>query len=233
MRFFAIAGLMATSVSAAAIAKEACSGTVTKTMTPAPVTATEEVYHNVYYTTSTVTRVALQSSAPAKNNAAAAASSPAPTSTSSSVATHKAKRACAAAKTETVTAEPSTTTVYETQTRTLAARETQTVAACQANNNFGLFKGTLAMRSSGGQLASTKTLDNMSTAEECCNACFTSPDGCMAWSFNGSVTNGDATQGCTMSVMSGGCPSSSGTQTQVYKNDEKALVGVGPCLVQQ
>lgn len=123
-----------------------------------------------------------------------------------------------------------TETVSTTYTIHRAAQATATAAACQASNNYGLVKGSLDLNLNG-PVPSVQTFPDY-TIEQCCNACFNSADGCMAWSFDGSANSDAVVAGCSVYTMADGCPNTSLTQAIMYPNDDKPVVGLGACDVQ-
>ncbi|KAK4502344.1 hypothetical protein PRZ48_005769 [Zasmidium cellare] len=155
-------------------------------------------------------------------------------------AAQKAKRAlsaravCATPSTTLTTTIPATTTTI-TSMHTLSryARATVTAPACDASTNYGLFNGTLNRNLYYGY-GKTPTFQSYPSLNisSCCQQCFQNSDGCVAWSFDGSVNNTDQTKGCVMALYDGGCPTRWGADTIRYENERKFAVGLGRCNVQ-
>lgn len=114
------------------------------------------------------------------------------------------------------------------------ARATVTAPACDAATNYGLFNGTLNrnLYYGYGKTATFQSFPNLNISS-CCQQCFSDTDnGCMAWSFDGSVNNTDKVDGCVMAMYDGGCPTRWGADTIKYDNQRKFSVGLGRCNVQ-
>lgn len=113
------------------------------------------------------------------------------------------------------------------------ARATVTAPACSSDNNYGLVNGTLNRNFvfGYGEAPVYKSFSNVTT-EECCKKCFQSEDGCVAWSYGGTVNNTEPYDGCVMAMYDGGCPTHWGADTIVYQNEKKYPVGMGACNVQ-
>ncbi|KAF2725322.1 hypothetical protein K431DRAFT_281276 [Polychaeton citri CBS 116435] len=219
MHFFKTLALCPLAAQAAVLARQGCDATSTVTVTPSPITQVKEIYTNAGKATTTATRYALLASS-------SAVSSP------QEEKKLKQRQCPSPTATTTITGPAETITSTATVTYTKAVRATATAAACQASNNYGLVHGTLNLNQNSGALPQVQRFADLTTVEDCCAACFSSEAGCMAWSFGGSVTNGNAEDGCVMSLASAGCPSVSGTEVIVYENEEKPLVGIGGCDVQ-
>lgn len=185
----------------------------------------DAVFSIDYYTTSIVTAYALSPTS-AANTSRFSNSTPSSSAHLFTAAAYAAGLSCANENviTITTTAPTPTTTITATYTISKAYRGTTTVPACQPTANYGLFNGTLNVNYVGpiGQPA-TVSFPNLAIAD-CCMECFTSDGGCLSWAFDGVGT-------CSLSVVDGECPSSSGTESLRYPNDEKPAVGVGPCDV--
>lgn len=145
-----------------------------------------------------------------------------------------ARSVCATpSSTITTTVGATTTTITNMHTLSRYARATVTAPACDANNNYGLFNGTLNrnLYYSYGKHPTFQEYPDLSE-EDCCKKCFQNEDGCVAWSFDGSVNNTDAVQGCVMALYDGGCPNKWGADTIKYSNVGKYPVGLGACNVE-
>ncbi|KAF2162854.1 hypothetical protein M409DRAFT_26709 [Zasmidium cellare ATCC 36951] len=145
-----------------------------------------------------------------------------------------ARAVCATPSTTvTTTLGATTTTVTSTHTLSRYARATVTAPACDASTNYGLFNGTLNRNLYYGY-GKTPTFQSYPSlnVSACCAQCFNNADGCVAWSFDGSVNNTDAVPGCVMALYDGGCPTKWGADTIRYENQRKYLVGLGRCNVQ-
>lgn len=140
------------------------------------------------------------------------------------------------ATTETFKVFTATATATSTYTFSEVAQATQTLAACDANANYGYFQGTIAWNSefdgddTGFQVGQPHQLIYPnSTMEGCCLLCYQlDTAGCLQYEFTPSNSS------CALTVNDGACPQTPEGRLQVilYPNDEKPLVGVGTCDVE-
>lgn len=258
MRTFFVAGLCAVATHAALVERQASSSSscnMTTVSTVSSGTETQTLQEDTYamFATTTVTVMSLGASplsstaSPTPSNAKRAFPVHAATQASSerkkrhaaipgayNVKRDLAARAVCATPTKTVisTVGATTTTVTTMHTLSRYARATVTAPACDANNNYGLFNGTLNrnLYYSYGKYPNFQQYSNLSM-EDCCKQCFQSSDGCVAWSYDGTVNNTDPVNGCVMALFDGGCPTSWGLDTIKYSNNKKYPVGLGACNV--
>lgn len=234
-----------------------CNMTTVATVTSGIETVLFEEDQYTFHATSTVTVLALDASTPSTTPTA----SPQPTERAEAIATgsakarrtprkrtsappgtHRTQKPAAMEKrsasdplcsnptsTITITLPSSTHTSTTTHLLSRLARATTTQPACSPSRTYGLINGTLN-RHFVGAYPSVHQFPNVTT-EECCKKCFESEDGCVAWSFGGSVGNSIPVEGCQVAVYEGGCPRLGGMETIVYSNAEKGPVGVGRCNV--
>ena len=140
------------------------------------------------------------------------------------------------AATKTVKVFTATATATSTITFSEVAQATQTVVACDPNSNYGYFQGSIVWNSEfdGGDVGfhvgqPHQLIYSDSTKEGCCMQCYQMEDaGCLQYEW----TPGNNT--CALMVNDGSCPQTPEDQLQVilYPNDQKPLVGVGPCDVE-